>query len=185
VYITNTGSQILDLNSITLTGANPGDFLMTNPCGSTLAVGANCTVSVNFRPTAQGVRTASLSVSDNAANSPQTVALSGTGTALSLSATFLNFGSVTVGASSSQTLLLHNTGPKPISIGQIKIVGNNEKNYSETNNCGTSIPARSDCMIRVTFAPEVQGQLNSALIFSSTGTGTKAMTSITMQGRGE
>jgi len=185
VYITNTGSQILDLNSITLTGANPGDFLMTNPCDSTLAVGASCTVSINFRPTARGVQTASVSVSDNAANSPQIVALSGTGMALSLSATLLNFGNVSVGASSLQTLLLHNIGSKPIAIGQIKIIGNNEENYSQANNCGTSIGARSDCMIRVTFTPEVQGQLNSALTFSSTGTGTKAVTSITLQGRGE
>jgi hypothetical protein len=185
VYITNIGSQILDLNSIALTGANPGDFLMTNPCGSTLAVGAICTVSINFRPTAQGGRTASVSVSDNAANSPQTVALSGTGTALSLSTTLLNFGNVTVGASSAQTLLLHNVGAKPIAIGQITIVGNNAKNYSQTNNCGASIPARSDCMIRVTFTPEVQGQLNSVLTFSSTGTGTHAVTSITLKGRGE
>jgi hypothetical protein len=185
LYITNTGSQILDLTNIALTGANPGDFLMTNPCGSTLAVGASCTVSTNFHPTAQGVRTASVSVYDNAANSPQTVALSGTGTALSLSTTLLNFGNVTVGASSAQTLLLHNVGAKPIAIGQITIVGNNAKNYSQANNCGTSIAARGNCMIRVTFTPEVQGQLNSVLTFSSTGTGTHAVTSITLKGRGE
>jgi hypothetical protein len=185
VQITNIGSQILDLSGIALTGANPGDFLMTNPCGPTLSVGASCTVSTNFRPTAQGVRTASVSVSDNAANSPQTVALSGTGTALSLSASLLNFGNVAVGASSTQTLLLHNVGPRPFAIGQIKIIGNDGKNYSQSNNCGTSIAARSDCMMRVTFAPEVQGLLDSALTFSSTGTGTSAVTSITLKGRGE
>jgi hypothetical protein len=45
-----------------------------------LATGANCTISITFRPTANGSRRASLSIADNAPGSPHTVALSGNGT---------------------------------------------------------------------------------------------------------
>jgi hypothetical protein len=184
VYITNTGSQTLDLNSITLTGANPGDFLMTNPCGSTLAVGASCTVNVNFRPTMQGLRTGSVAVSDNAANSPQMVALSGTGNALHVSNNLLSFGNVTVGASSSLPLTFRNLGTKAILLSQIRFIAN-ASDYSQTNDCNGRISARGSCTMTVTFTPQTQGQLNSVLSFSSNGSGTQAATSVTLRGRGQ
>jgi hypothetical protein len=48
-------------------------------CGSTLNPGASCVISVTFRPTNSGTQTGSLRLTDNAANSPQVVGLSGTG----------------------------------------------------------------------------------------------------------
>ncbi|HET7215008.1 MAG TPA: SBBP repeat-containing protein [Terriglobia bacterium] len=78
VTITNTGTQTLTFNSFQ-TG---GDYSQTNTCTSnTLNVGQSCTVSVTFSPTASGARNGALSISDNAAGSPQSVALSGTGDA--------------------------------------------------------------------------------------------------------
>jgi hypothetical protein len=88
VTISNTGTSTLDITSIGVTG----DFTETNTCSSAplfnaLGVGQSCTVSVIFAPTASGVRSGTLSISDNAAGSPQSVALSGTGLAqFSLSA---------------------------------------------------------------------------------------------------
>jgi hypothetical protein len=52
---------------------------MLDTCGATLAAGANCTVYLAFSPAAAGSFTASLSVADNGAASPQKVALTGTG----------------------------------------------------------------------------------------------------------
>jgi hypothetical protein len=49
--------------------------------------GANCTISVTFKPTAAGTRTGTLSVSDNASNSPQSIPLSGTGQDFTLATT--------------------------------------------------------------------------------------------------
>jgi hypothetical protein len=43
---------------------------------------AHCAISVTFKPTAAGTRTGTLSVSDTATGSPQTVNLSGRGVAL-------------------------------------------------------------------------------------------------------
>jgi len=51
------------------------------PCvnGSTVASGATCIVKVSYTPTQTGARTGNLTFTDNAPDSPQNVALSGTG----------------------------------------------------------------------------------------------------------
>jgi hypothetical protein len=58
-----------------------GDFAKVSGCGSTIAPKAKCTVTVTFSPTAAGARAGTLTITDNATNSPQTVPLSGVGTA--------------------------------------------------------------------------------------------------------
>jgi hypothetical protein len=80
ITLTNSGTATLFISGITFTGASQGDFSKTTTCGATLAVAATCNVVVTFSPTATGSRNADLSVTDNASGSPQTVALSGTGT---------------------------------------------------------------------------------------------------------
>jgi hypothetical protein len=75
----NTGVTITAV-TISLTGANAGDFGNTTSCGTTLANSASCRIFVTFTPTALGSRTATLSVSDSDSSSPQTSSLSGTGT---------------------------------------------------------------------------------------------------------
>ena len=79
VTFTNKGGGTMNLWQVAILGANAGDFSMTSTCGSTLGAGANCTVSVTFKPTATGARAASLLFSDDGGGSPQAVALSGTG----------------------------------------------------------------------------------------------------------
>jgi len=81
VTLTNNGTARLAISGIGIVGVNPLNFLQTHTCGSFLAVGAVCTISITFKPNATGTRTAALSVHDNAANSPQKVALFGTGVA--------------------------------------------------------------------------------------------------------
>ncbi|HWD00527.1 MAG TPA: glycoside hydrolase family 44 protein [Candidatus Sulfopaludibacter sp.] len=79
VTLTNTGSGALSVTSITITGSNASDFTQTNTCGTSVAAGAKCTISVVFKPTGKGNRSASVSLKDNAANSPQSIGLSGKG----------------------------------------------------------------------------------------------------------
>ena len=81
VTFSNTGTAPLTITSI----AASGDFGQTNTCGTSVAAGANCTISVTFTPTAAGTRTGTLTVTDNnnaVAGSTQTVTLSGTGVEL-------------------------------------------------------------------------------------------------------
>jgi hypothetical protein len=77
VTVSNTGTAAATGAGVAATG----DFSQTNTCGTSIAAGASCTVSVKFTPTAAGTRTGSLTVSSSASNSPATVALTGTGTA--------------------------------------------------------------------------------------------------------
>jgi hypothetical protein len=79
VTLSNTGNATLSITSMAITGNNASDFAQTNTCGSSVAAGANCTIAVMFTPSVLGVRTAALSISDNASGSPQTVALAGGG----------------------------------------------------------------------------------------------------------
>ena len=78
--LANTGSADLSITSIAVSGSNASNFAQTNNCGSTVAASANCTISVTFTPSRTGSRSASITITDGAAGSPHTVALSGTGT---------------------------------------------------------------------------------------------------------
>jgi hypothetical protein len=76
----NQGTVALNISSIVLGGANPGDFSQTNDCPSSLAAGGHCTIRVTFTPTQTGARAADLQVSDDATPSPQQAGVGGTGT---------------------------------------------------------------------------------------------------------
>ncbi|HEY6786367.1 MAG TPA: discoidin domain-containing protein, partial [Trebonia sp.] len=77
VTVSNPNTSAVSVSSVTASGP----FSQTNTCGTSIAAGGSCTVSATFTPTATGSATGSLSVASNAASSPLTVALSGTGTA--------------------------------------------------------------------------------------------------------
>jgi len=76
-------SQPLVLGSLSVAGANSADFSLGNDTcsGKSLAPNASCTVDVVFTPTQVGSRTASLNIPSNAASSPDSVTLTGNGTA--------------------------------------------------------------------------------------------------------
>lgn len=89
VTVTNSGSGPLVINGISFSGANASDFSQTNNCMGTAAANGipaagTCTIQIIFKPVcgpvASASRTATLSLTDNAPGSPQSVALSGTGT---------------------------------------------------------------------------------------------------------
>ena len=77
VILTNNQKTSLAISSITLGGTDPGDFSASSNCGSSRKAGWDCTISVTFKPTATGARTATLNIKD--AVGTQTVQLSGTG----------------------------------------------------------------------------------------------------------
>lgn len=88
VTLTNKGTTPLAINSITFVGdsnhqpvEDTADFSQTNTCGSTVAAGKSCKITVVFSPAAFGSRSATLNISDAYADSPQQMNLSGTGVA--------------------------------------------------------------------------------------------------------
>jgi len=74
--LTNGGSTAASIGSVSVSGP----FVAFSNCGASVAAGSSCPIYVYFAPTAAGSSTGTLTVSDNAGNSPQTAALSGTGT---------------------------------------------------------------------------------------------------------
>jgi hypothetical protein len=79
VTLTNVGSTLLSITSISFAGTNPSDFSQTNTCGTSVVAGGSCTLTLTFHPTATGTRSASISITDNGGASPQSISLSGVG----------------------------------------------------------------------------------------------------------
>ena len=161
VTLSNTGTGPLAITSIVASG----DYAQTNSCGSSVAAGANCQIDVTFTPTAEGSRAGAVTITDDAADSPQTVNLSGTGVAaaapvVSLSTTSLVFGDQEVSATSApQAVTLSNTGTGPLAIASIVASGD----YAQTNSCGSSVAAGANCQIDVTFTPTAEGSRAGAV----------------------
>jgi hypothetical protein len=190
--LTNGGNAALSLTSIALTGANPGDFAQTNTCGTSVAAGASCSISVTFDPTASGNRSASVSFTDNAGGSPQSLSLGGTGTSVtvSLSPTSLSFGNQSVNTTSGAlTATLTNGGNAALSLSSIALTGANPGDFAQTNTCGTSVAAGASCSISVTFDPTASGNRSASVSFTDNaggspqslslgGTGTSATVSL-------
>jgi hypothetical protein len=157
---TNTGSADVTINSI----GTSGPFGQTNNCPSPLPVGQSCQIQVTFSPTQTGQANGTLSVSDNASDSPQKVALSGVGTILTFKPIGVNFGDQKVGTSSNpEPFTFSNQGTVALNISSIAFGGANPGDFSQTNNCPSSLAAGGHCTIQVTFTPTQTGARSAEL----------------------
>ena len=119
ITLTNGGPNGLLIGSIAVTGLNPGDFAQTNNCPlspTAIAPNVSCTITITFTPLALNARSAAVTITDNATNSPQSVPLSGTGTStpptVTLSPSPVSFPNQTVyTTSAAQAIKLTNNGP--------------------------------------------------------------------------
>jgi len=171
--LSNPGSASLTISSIAITGTSAGEFHYTSVCGTSLAAGANCAISVVFAPTAAGNASATLTVTD--AVGTQSAGLSGTGTSpsaprASLTPASANFGSITTGSTSAaQTFTLSNAGNAVLSITSTGISGANAASFKiGANTCGSSLAAGANCTIAVTFGPTATGSASASLTVTDT-----------------
>jgi FG-GAP-like repeat/Abnormal spindle-like microcephaly-assoc'd, ASPM-SPD-2-Hydin len=182
VTLSNTGTAALTIHSITITGANGGDFAQTHTCGGTLAPGKSCTISTTFKPTATGIRTAGITVSDSITGSPQTVPVTGTGIApvAALSPGSIAFANQAVGTAGPASIVtLSNTGNATLTITSISISGTNGADFGQSNTCGTSLAAGTSCAIDVTFIPLAAGTRQGTLSVVDNATGSPHTASLT------
>ncbi|MGA8939800.1 MAG: choice-of-anchor D domain-containing protein [Acidobacteriaceae bacterium] len=188
VTLSNTGNASLTITSITIGGANPSDFAKTTTCGSTLAAGSSCTILVTFTPASAASFAATLSVADNAASSPQSTSLTGTGTVAAAPVTALSpnpvaFASQTTGTTSTATAVkLSNTGNAPLTISSIGITGTNPIDFAETTTCGTSLAAGSNCTISITFTPASAASFAATLSVADNATSSPQTVALTGTG---
>ena len=181
VTVTNTGSVTLNISSITTSG----DFAQTTstkPCGSTLLAGKSCIIKVTFTPTAMGTRTGSLTITDNAGNSPQTVSLSGTGgPQAKLTPVTGTFPKTTVGVSSAAKVFTLNN-LQSVALTGISVSTTGDFSVS-TKTCSTSLAQKTTCTISVVFTPTQTGTRTGTLQVSDSAVGSPQVSNLTGTGK--
>ena len=139
--LSNAGNAALPITSTNITGANASAFVMgSNTCGTSLAAGASCAISISFHAAATGQATATLSVVDSVGT--QSASLAGTGVATGAAADFTLTGKPT-----SQT------GARGTSVSYSLLLGSADPNNPFTqlvNLSATGLPAGAT----VTFSPK-------------------------------
>jgi len=175
VTLSNPGNASLTGIAISIGGGTGSSaFTETTTCSSTLAAGGNCNISVTFDPSTGGNFATTLSVSDNAAGSPQTVSLTGTGSApqASLSSSSITFSTTTEGTTSApSSVTLNNAGNAPLNITAISLTGVNAGDFSESTTCGATLPAGSNCAISATFSPAAASSYSASITITDNAPG--------------
>jgi hypothetical protein len=103
VTVKNTGTAALHITGVALGGANMNEFSFSDPtCGAAIPVSGTCTIVLTFTPLATGARVASVTLTDDAPDSPQIINIKGTANPAFLAGAAPG-GSTTVSVSAGQT----------------------------------------------------------------------------------
>jgi hypothetical protein len=188
VTLSNTSTAPLNFAGVAVSITGASDFAITGTsCGGTLLAGTSCNVGLVFTPAALGSRSAGLVFSDTAANSPQTVALSGTGTAAANGSVPTKPASAAPSAApalpssvifSNQTLkvvsalqwvTLSNTSASALNFAgtAVSIAGAADFAITGTT-CGGTLLARTSCTVGLVFTPAALDSRSASLVFSDT-----------------
>ena len=178
LVITNTGTAALT-GTVSVT-ANAGFSI--NKTSINITAGGKDSVLISFSPTAIQNYNATLTITHNAAGSPSTVTLSGTGVASPASVisipTALTFGSVTAGSSLQKTLTIGNTG-NAVLTGLLSIPVNSGYTLNSTS---LSVASGSTQDFIVTFSPLAAQNYNTTLTITHNAVGSPS--TITLSGTG-
>jgi hypothetical protein len=160
--VTNTGGSATGVLGTALTGANAGDFpISSNSCaGNTLAADAACTITLNFQPTGEGARTASLTVTGTPGGAIATD-LEGVGLAapppavLAIDQATRSFGSVARNNQSNPlAVTVRNTGGQPSGTPSLTLVGSDAGEFQIVgHNCNNPLDPGDTCEAEVRFFP--------------------------------
>lgn len=170
--LTNERNTPLNIAGISASG----DFAETDNCGASLAAGVTCTINVTFTPTFPLSRVGSITITDDASNSPQTLTLSGVGVgpAVTLSGTGSVGSQLVTTSSTAQVVSMTNSGNAPLTISSIAIGGTNSGDFAQTNTCpgsSATLAANANCSISVTFMPMASGSRTASIIIMDNAPG--------------
>jgi len=164
ISVKNSGNAILHISNVSLGGADANDFSSSSPtCSAAIPTNSTCTISVTFTPLAQGLRSATITLSDDAPDTPQIISIKGNATAPASSAVTVNpaspdFGTTTQGTSTPLNVTVSNTGMAALHIASAVLGGSNATEFSFSDpTCSTAVPAGGTCAIVLTFAPVSTG----------------------------
>ncbi|HLX83875.1 MAG TPA: choice-of-anchor D domain-containing protein [Terriglobales bacterium] len=181
VTLTNSGTATLNIASIAISG----DFALvtsTKPCGSTLAAGASCKIKATFTPTQVGARTGAITITDNAANSPQSVPLSGTGVAeATLTPATATYAATKVGTTTTAKVFTL-SNKQSVALTGITITTTGDFAVSTTT-CGSSLAAKTTCKVSVTFTPTATGTRTGTLHVADSANNSPQISNLTGTGK--
>jgi hypothetical protein len=182
IQLSNTGNAVLTITQANVTGSGFSIAGLSLPLS--INPGQSSTFNADFKPTAAGSASGSITIMSNAGGSPSVIGLSGTGVAatetLSFNASSVSFGNVNDGSSSTQSETITNTGNSNVQISQIAIGGTG---YSLTGASApvTLTPAQS-LTFNIIFSPTTAGSLSGSVTVTSNATGSPS--TITLSGTG-
>jgi len=169
VTLTNTGGAAATSFAV---GAVPSGYSRTTTCTASLAAGASCTISVTFSPTAAQAYGGSITVTGSGGTNIS-IAVSGTGGAtaspnVNASASFLSFGNVTVGqTSTAQTITVTNGGTAAAT--NMSYPGAPAK-FNKSGTCSSAtLNAGASCTIVFTYSPTAVGSDSATYTFTGGG----------------
>jgi hypothetical protein len=177
ISLSNTGAGTLVISSLTITGTNVGDFSVTaGTLPITVASNGSATVNVTFTPMLTGSRTASLTITDNASGSPQTVALTGTGTApfIGITPTSVSFGNQLANTTSAPvpvTISDNSLANANLVISNLQITGTNAVEFALAG--GTlpiTVAPNGSTTVNVSFSPAGPGLRSATLVITDNDT---------------
>ena len=189
VTVTNTGNADLTMDPVGITGPAAADYTRTTDCTGTLVPAASCTISVVLTPTAAGVRSATLSFTHNAAGSPATVSLTGTGVASTFSVTpnSVKFGKVTVNTTKTGSVTVKNTGSIPFTPTSAQVTGTGSAAFTvqpSTACVGVPLAPGRTCTISIDFRPTARVTYSATLTVFGDASSVPASVSVSMGGTG-
>ena len=176
VTITNSSTNDVSVSAVGLNPDTGNFYISANNC-VVLAPNASCTVSVDFQPTQAGLQQTSLTITDNAQGSPQTISLAGTGTlapapAITPSTAELDFPNQQVGTTSAEkAVTIKNTGNAPLSLFSITIgagqsFGAQPDVFKLRSACGPTLAPGQACTVFISITPVIAGVAGAELIVS-------------------
>jgi hypothetical protein len=179
VDVQNSGDAPLNVSSLAITGPNAADFgISGSTCTGDIQPGAICAITLSATPSVAGNESATLTIGDNAPNSPQSVALMVTGQAPAPSVVItsgnpVDFGSQIVGTTSApQEVDIANQGTAPLAVDSLALSGPNAGDFRITGTTctGTQVQPGSSCAVTVTATPSVLGGEKAALVLTDNAT---------------
>jgi P pilus assembly chaperone PapD len=180
ITLQNAGTATVTISSASVAGAGFGTSGLTVPMS--IAPGQNSTFNVVFAPTSAGNVTGSVSLASDAPSSPLVISASGSATTatalLTASPNSLDFGSVLVRSSSSQSVTLTNAGSANVTISNVVVTGAGFNDSGAGAN--TILAPGQTAALNVTFSPSATGSVAGSIAIASTAGGL----SITLAGSG-
>lgn len=184
--LSNPGSS--DLNVTALSAPGGAFQAAVGSCGAVpfaVAAGSSCTLGYEFAPLVSGPDNTTITVTSDAASSPDSFDLMGVGTVpmLILSSNDFVFGSVAVGGSENALLNLANTGDADVTISDILQPAPGF--LVEPGDCGPTpivLAVGTDCNLEVRFQPLVGG--NQMSMFSIVSNDANSPADVTVSGFG-